>query len=81
VQVRARQRARVAWTAAEERLLGRLRADPGVKRLYKNLLPDIAAGVLGPRAAAAALVERFDGGSGEEGEGGAGGAGGAGIAA
>lgn len=59
VQLRARQRTKVVWTATQEMLLGKLRTDQRVKELYHHLLPDIAAGFLGPRSAATQLVGRF----------------------
>lgn len=58
-ELRARQRTKVAWTAAEDVLLGKLRSDPGVARLYRSMLPDIAKGQLGPRRVATQLIEHF----------------------
>ena len=59
VQWRARHRNKVAWTATQEMLIGKLKTDPGVRELYHQLLPDIATGFLGPRSAATQLVGQF----------------------
>jgi len=58
-QLRQRQRCKVAWTAAEELLLEKLRSTPEVKDEFAKELPAIRLGRLDPRSAARQLVQRL----------------------
>ena len=59
VQLRRGQRRKLAWTVAEEAVLEGLREDARVRRMFGQLLPEIASGVLAPRSAAEQLAACF----------------------
>lgn len=56
MQLRKRQRLKLAWTATEEAVLEGLREHQAVRRLFAQLQPAIESGEVAPRNAADQLA-------------------------
>ena len=57
--LRGKQRRHVAWTAAQDLLLQKMKVDDKVQVAFNELLPDITEGRVGPRMVARSLVDCF----------------------